>query len=144
MGHRILGGQVGLVGLVEVLAFVFLFARQIDRVFEEAQLPFVQFPGVVTVAMMALQDPFDGGTDLFRLLQLPLGHARLYLLQSHPCPRHRLLTHACFVGATLVTVDHEDAHGVTAANSSGDGIRPRFAAIHCGTDTCGTPRFAVH
>src|SRR5579859_8188464 len=79
------------------------------------QTPRLQLPGVVTIAVVLLQGTFRRRTDLFRLLELALGHARLHLGQGRTYPLHRLAALPFFVGATLVAIDHKHAYPGTVA-----------------------------
>src|SRR5580700_1870352 len=79
----------------------------------ELETPLGQLPRVVTMAMMARQDPLGGGADLRRVFQPALRHTRLQFRQALPYALHRFLTLPLLVAAPFIAVDHEHAHAFT-------------------------------
>jgi hypothetical protein len=62
--HGIDGGQVGLLGLDDVLALVGLLAREVDGMLEEAEDAVLVSPFVIAMTMIARENAGGGGPDL--------------------------------------------------------------------------------
>src|SRR5882757_10706266 len=79
--HGVDRGEMGLLGLDDVFAFVRLLAGEVDGMLEETKDACLVAPAVITMAMIAGEDLCSCGADLLGGFEPPLGDALRQLLE---------------------------------------------------------------
>src|SRR5271169_2015296 len=113
VGYRVLRREIRLIRLDQILAFVLLLPRQVDRMLGVLELPGHQLPRVVTMTVVTRQNPLGGGADFGRVFQLTFRHARLQLHQTETHTLHDFDPLPLLVVPPFVTVDHKHTHAGT-------------------------------
>src|SRR5215831_17573199 len=116
-------GQRRLLGLDDVFALVSLLAREVEGMLEEAEDAVLTSPVVITMTVIARQNPPRGRADLLGRLEAAFSDTALQLLKSGAHARHRLVALATLIGLTFFGMDDEHPH---PGRLRGDLLNQRF------------------